>query len=85
VRVRIQHAGANFKAIARVTENVSTEGMGIEFVEIGPDDRAALQKWLAGETPVNDTSTKLFVTGLLLIVCAAVIAAAALMFFVRPS
>jgi hypothetical protein len=79
IRVRIAHAGAEFKAIAKVTGNVSAEGMGIEFVEIEANDRAVLQKWLAGETPVNDTSTKLVVTGLFVLVGAAIIAAVVLM------
>ena len=81
IRVRIAHAGAEFKAIAKVTDNVSAQGMGIEFVEIEASDRAVLQKWLAGETPVNDISTKLVVTGLFLLVGAAIIAAVVLMIF----
>jgi hypothetical protein len=47
LRVRIEHAGAEFTAIARVTDNVSSEGMGVEFVEVEPKDRAILEKWLA--------------------------------------
>jgi hypothetical protein len=49
IRVRIEHAGAEFTAIGRVTDNVSPEGMGVEFVEIEPKDRAILEKWLADE------------------------------------
>lgn len=49
IRVRIEHDGAKFTAIGRVTDNVSTEGMGVEFVEIEPKDRAILGKWLAAE------------------------------------
>jgi hypothetical protein len=45
--VRIEHAGAEFTAIGRVTDNVSAEGMGIEFVEMESKDRAILEKWLA--------------------------------------
>ncbi len=46
IRVRIEHARAVFAAIARVTDNVTAEGMGIEFVEMEPRDRAILEKWL---------------------------------------
>lgn len=46
LRVRIEHEGAEFSAIGRVTDNVSAIGMGIEFVEVEPKDRAVLQKWL---------------------------------------
>jgi hypothetical protein len=53
MRVRIMHAGAEFTAIAKVTDNVTAEGMGIEFVEIEPKDRAILERWLSHkkETP----------------------------------
>jgi hypothetical protein len=44
--VRIEHARAEFTAIARVTDNVTTEGMGIEFIEMELSDRAVLEKWL---------------------------------------
>ena len=47
IRVRLEHAGAEFTAVARVTDNVTPEGMGIEFVEIEPKERAILRKWLA--------------------------------------
>jgi PilZ domain len=47
IRVRIEHAGAEFTATGRVTDNVTAEGMGIEFIEIEPSDRAILEKWLA--------------------------------------
>jgi len=46
IRVRIEHARAEFTAIARVTDNVTTEGMGIEFIEMELSDRAILEKWL---------------------------------------
>jgi len=78
IRVRIEHAGAKFTAIGRVTDNVSAEGMGVEFMEMEPDDQAILQKWLAGETSVKDTSTRLLVGGLLLLVAVAIAAAIAL-------
>jgi hypothetical protein len=77
IRVRIEHAGAKFTAVGRVTDNVSAEGMGVEFIEMEPDDRAILQKWLAGETPVKDTSTRLLVGGLFLLVAVAIAAAVA--------
>jgi PilZ domain len=46
IRVRIEHARAEFTAIARVTDNITAEGMGIEFIEMEPRDRAILEKWL---------------------------------------
>ena len=49
IRVRIEHAGAEFTAIGRVTDNVSAEGMGVEFVEMEPKNRAILEKWLTDE------------------------------------
>jgi len=49
IRVRIEHAGVELTAIARVTDNVSPEGMGVEFIEMEPKDRAILEKWLADE------------------------------------
>jgi hypothetical protein len=49
IRVRIMHSGTEFTAIGRVTDNVSAEGMGVEFIETEPRDRAILEKWLADE------------------------------------
>src|SRR5437588_4099138 len=49
IRVRIEHAGAEFTAIGRVTDNVSSEGIGVEFVDVEAKDRAILDKWLADE------------------------------------
>jgi hypothetical protein len=49
IRVRIEHAGVELTAIGRVTDNVSPEGMGVEFIEMEPKDRAILEKWLADE------------------------------------
>lgn len=46
VRVRIAYAGADFAAIGSVTQNITREGMGIEFVEIEPEHRAIIEKWL---------------------------------------
>jgi hypothetical protein len=47
IRIRIEHAGTEFTALAKVTGNVSSEGMGVEFVEIEAKNRAILEKWLA--------------------------------------
>ena len=47
IRVRIERGGAEFTAIGRVADNLTREGMGVEFVEIEPKDRAILNKWLA--------------------------------------
>ncbi len=49
IRVRIMHSGTEFTAIGRVTDNVTAEGMGVEFIEMEPKDRAILGKWLAAE------------------------------------
>jgi PilZ domain-containing protein len=45
VRVRITCSGADFAAIGKVTD-VTREGMGIEFVEVLPKDRAIIEGWL---------------------------------------
>ena len=45
--VRIMHSGSEFIATGRVTDNVNAEGMGVEFIEMEPRDRAALENWLA--------------------------------------
>jgi hypothetical protein len=47
VRVRLTLSGAAFAAIGNVTANVTPEGMGIVFTEIGANDRAILERWLA--------------------------------------
>jgi PilZ domain len=49
IQVRIKHGSDEFKAVARVTDNVSPQGMGLEFLEVQPKDRAILEKWLANE------------------------------------
>ena len=46
VRVRITHAGSDFAAIGSVTSNITREGMGIEFVEIEPEDQVTIERWL---------------------------------------
>ena len=49
MHVRITHRGEEFTAVGRVTDNVRPDGMGVEFVEMEPKDRAILEKWLADE------------------------------------
>ena len=49
IHLRIEHDGAEFSAIGRVTDNVSALGMGIEFVEVQPKDREVLQEWLGND------------------------------------
>jgi Tfp pilus assembly protein PilZ len=44
--LRIEHAGIEFTATARVTDNVTSIGMGLEFIELSAKDRAILEKWL---------------------------------------
>jgi len=46
VRVRIAYGGADFAAIGSVTQNITRDGMGIEFVEIEPRDQETIEKWL---------------------------------------
>jgi hypothetical protein len=79
VRIHIEHAGAEFTAIARVTDNVTSEGMGVEFIEMESTDRAILEKWLADENRRENASTHVLVGGLLLLLAVAVIAAIVLM------
>jgi len=76
LRLRIRHAGARFTAIATVIDDLSEEGMGVEFIQLKPKDRAILQKWLAGETLVNDTLTYVVVGGLFFLLLAAAVAVA---------
>lgn len=47
IRMRIEHSKAEITAIGKVTDNVTAEGMGVEFVEMEPKDRSILEKWLA--------------------------------------
>jgi hypothetical protein len=47
LRLRITSSGAQFNAIGKVTGNVTSLGMGIEFVEIAPEDRAVIEKLLS--------------------------------------
>jgi hypothetical protein len=76
IRLRIRHAGARFTAIATVIDDVPEEGMGVEFIRLKTKDRAILEKWLAGETLVNDTLTYLVVGGLFFLLLAAAVAVA---------
>jgi hypothetical protein len=47
--LHIERAGVEFTAAARVTDNVFSEGMGVEIIEMEPKDRAVLEKWVAEE------------------------------------
>lgn len=49
MRVHITYRGEEFTAVGRVTDNVRPDGMGVEFIEMEPKDRAILDKWLADE------------------------------------
>ena len=49
IQVRIKHGGDEFTAVARVTDNISRQGMGLEFLDVQPQARAILEKWLADE------------------------------------
>ena len=53
VNIRIEHHGAEFTAIGRVTQNVTATGMGIEFAQIEPNDQKILREWLP-ENPLTD-------------------------------
>jgi hypothetical protein len=63
VRVRITSSGAEFRAAGKVTGNVTSAGMGVEFVEIAPSDKAVIEKWLGlatmseGEPPPSSSET----------------------------
>jgi hypothetical protein len=46
IRLRIEHSGAEFTVTGIVTANVNALGMGVEFVEMEPKDRAVLDQWL---------------------------------------
>ena len=46
VRVKIAYAGSDFAAIGSVTENITREGMEIEFVQIEPKYQAIIEQWL---------------------------------------
>jgi hypothetical protein len=59
-----------------VIDDRSEEGMGVEFIQVKPKDRAILEKSLAGETLVNDTLTYFLVCGLFFLLLAAAVAVA---------
>lgn len=46
VRVQIISAGKEFSAIGKVTANINSEGMGIQFVQIDLNNLAVIEKWL---------------------------------------
>jgi len=46
VRVKITLWGKDFVAVGRITANITSEGMGIEFREITSSDQTILEKWL---------------------------------------
>jgi hypothetical protein len=56
VRVKITCSGADFAATGKVT-HVTPEGMGIEFVEVLPKDRAIIEEWL-GPRPAESISSE---------------------------
>jgi PilZ domain-containing protein len=62
VIVRIRCSGTDFAATGRVTANVNTEGMGIEFVEIQPKDQATIEQWLDPRPPACRDTRSLPVT-----------------------
>jgi hypothetical protein len=54
IRVRIEHAGVEFACVARVTDNVTPDGMGIEFVEIEPKERVILENWMSEKSQTTE-------------------------------
>jgi hypothetical protein len=50
VRIRITYSGSDFAAIGTVTDDITAEGMGIEFDAIEPRNQAIIEEWL-GVTP----------------------------------
>ena len=54
--LRIEHAGAKFTATGKVTDNVTAEGMGVEFIEMESSDRAILEKLLAKKSLSDEKS-----------------------------
>ncbi len=62
--------------MATVIEDVPEEGMGVEFIGLRPKDRAILEKWLAGETLIDDRFTYVVVGGLFFLLLAAAVAVA---------
>ena len=56
VSLKIVNSKANFSAVGNVTHNLSDEGMGIGFVQVGGKDQAVLEEWLA-EASANGVVT----------------------------
>lgn len=46
IRLRITHSDSEVTALGEVTDNVTPEGMGVEFTGMEPQDRALRQTWL---------------------------------------
>jgi hypothetical protein len=59
VRVRITSSGADFTATGKVTGNMTSIGMAIEFVQIARGDQAILEGWL-GIRDVSGTEPSSF-------------------------
>src|SRR5438105_11450602 len=57
VIVRIRHSGADFAATGDVTNNITSEGMGVEFIQIAPKDRAIMESWLGLTTGRDKASS----------------------------
>jgi hypothetical protein len=59
IHIRIEHGKEEFSALARVTDNITAEGMGVEFVEVSPKNGAILEKWLANHEVNQQTRTSI--------------------------
>jgi hypothetical protein len=62
VIVRIRCSGTDFAATGRVTGNITSEGMGIEFLEIQPKDQVTIEQWLDPRPPVCRSARSIPVT-----------------------
>lgn len=58
VIVRIRHSGEDFTATGNVTGNITSEGMGVEFVQIAPKDQAIIEEWLGITSAKTISSNK---------------------------
>lgn len=47
IRIRIQHAGANFAAMGKVAHAGHATRMGVVFTKIEPHQQVLLEKWVA--------------------------------------
>jgi hypothetical protein len=63
VIVRIRHSGSDFAAIGKVTANVTSEGMGIEFVQIQAAYQAIIEEWLGCKTARGERGIPVVVSG----------------------